>query len=1087
MLTKTDIQSHTNKTTYDKGVELYRKGHVMNVEIMETEFGNEIYSSVRGSKGRIYAVDLDISKKTGDILYDYCTCPAHESYDGLCKHCVAVLLEVEERQSRSRAKAGAKKDKKEVCKFPQTTPVLSQLLQFQSMKKALPYTAGEAYGKIGLEAELTFGYEEFLVGFKIGYGHMYVLKDVFSFAERMAKGENYAYGKKLEFVHIMEAFQEEAKPLVNFICNWANAHRKEYQEQVYTYGYGYQTRMRTARNISLNSYEIEELFRVLSSQKIIVKEDNGIIRKYDITEETFTADLYLRGAEDGIELELESFGYINGNLYEFYTKKDKMYKILKTKMDGVRDFIFCMWKNCDKAYIQKEDIPVFCREVLPELEKVFHCVKENFNVADYGIEDVSFEIYLDAPQKDFITCKVMAVYGEKKFNVYDTTQELGMRDMAEEVKVGKMVSFYCNAYDEQEKMMVLAEDEEKMYNLLTEGISTLQEKAEVFVSDALKRVNVSNSPKVSVGVSLSGNLLELKLTSEEMSKEQLIEILSAYKKKKKFYRLKNGDFVNVDEESMKVLAELQKGLNITDKQLKQEKISVPKYCALYLDAELKEQQGIPITKNKDFRALVRNMKTVEDNDFEVPESLAETLREYQKTGFLWLKTLKNNGFCGILADDMGLGKTLQVITFLQSEMEEEGENKKCLIVSPASLVFNWQSEIERFAPKLSVKVAAGSVAERKELLEGLEDRDIVVTSYDLLKRDIDLYKDIVFDYQVIDEAQYIKNHNTQAARAVKMIQAGYKLALTGTPVENSLSELWSIFDYLMPGFLYSYKRFREEIEIPIVQNDQEAVMTRLQKMIRPFVLRRMKKEVLKDLPDKIEKNMYAKMEGEQQKIYDANVKRLQLLLDKQSDEEFKNSKIQILSELTRLRQICCNPSLVFEDYKGNSSKTDMCIDLLKNAIEGGHKILLFSQFTSMLEALEKRMDEEKISYYTLTGSTSKEKRRKLVEQFNQDDTSVFCISLKAGGTGLNLTSADIVIHYDPWWNLAVQNQATDRAHRIGQKSVVTVYKLLAKGTIEENIVKLQDRKRELADQILNGEGMEQGSFSKEELLELLNG
>lgn len=271
----------------------------------------------------------------------------------------------------------------------------------------------------------------------------------------------------------------------------------------------------------------------------------------------------------------------------------------------------------------------------------------------------------------------------------------------------------------------------------------------------------------------------------------------------------------------------------------------------------------------------------------------------------------------------------------------------------------------------------------------------------------------------------------------------------------------------------------------MIQNHDEVAMKRIQKMIRPFVLRRLKKEVLTDLPDKLEKNFYAKMEGEQQKLYDAHVKRMQMMLDKQSEDEFKTSKIQILSELTKLRQICCNPALIYEHYSAGSVKMDLCIDLIGNAISGGHKILLFSQFTSLLEQLQERMREEHISFYTLTGSTSKEKRAKLVEAFNQDDTSVFCISLKAGGTGLNLTGADIVIHFDPWWNFAVQNQATDRAHRIGQKNVVTVYKLIVKGTIEENIMKLQEKKRELADQILSGEGMDSSSFNKEELMELL--
>ncbi|MDR0949730.1 MAG: DEAD/DEAH box helicase, partial [Lachnospiraceae bacterium] len=558
-------------------------------------------------------------------------------------------------------------------------------------------------------------------------------------------------------------------------------------------------------------------------------------------------------------------------------------------------------------------------------------------------------------------------------------------------------------------------------------------------------------------------------------------------KKKKFYRLKNGDFVNMEGEGIGALMELKAGLNLTDKQLRSDTIRIPKYRALYLDAELKEWQSLRLTKNKAFRALVRNMKTVEDNDYEIPASLRDILREYQKRGFLWLKTLKNNGFGGILADDMGLGKTLQVIAFLLSEQQEEVENRRCLIISPASLVYNWNNEIEKFAPQLSSKMVVGTASERRKIIESIQPGDIMLTSYDLLKRDIEYYQGISFAYQVIDEAQFIKNHNTQAAKAVKMVEADFKLALTGTPVENRLSELWSIFDYLMPGFLYAYQRFRGELETPIVAAQDREAVSRLQKLIRPFVLRRLKKDVLADLPDKLEENVYAKPEGEQQKLYDAHVKRLQLMLDKQTDEEFRTSKIQVLSELTRLRQLCCDPGLLYEDYQGNSAKTDMCLDLIRNAVNGGHKILLFSQFTSMLERLNKQLREEDISFYTLTGATSKEKRKELVEAFNRDDTSVFCISLKAGGTGLNLASADIVIHYDPWWNLAVQNQATDRAHRIGQQNVVTVYKLIVKGSIEENIIRLQDMKKELAEQILGGEGIDQGNFSKEELLQLLRG
>lgn len=264
-------------------------------------------------------------------------------------------------------------------------------------------------------------------------------------------------------------------------------------------------------------------------------------------------------------------------------------------------------------------------------------------------------------------------------------------------------------------------------------------------------------------------------------------------------------------------------------------------------------------------------------------------------------------------------------------------------------------------------------------------------------------------------------------------------------------------------------------------------MERLQKMIRPFVLRRLKKDVLNDLPAKLEKDMFSPLESEQKGLYEAHTERLRLMLGMQSDAEFRTSKLQILAEITRLRQICCYPGLVYEGYEGNSSKLEMCMELVRNAVNGGHKILLFSQFTTMLDVLATRLSRAGISFYMLTGATSKEKRARMVQAFNEDDTSVFCISLKAGGTGLNLTAADIVIHYDPWWNLAVQNQATDRAHRIGQKNVVNVYKLIVKDTIEENILKLQEKKRELADQILEGEGLNGGSFTKEELMELLSG
>ncbi|MEE1031696.1 MAG: DEAD/DEAH box helicase, partial [Ruminococcus sp.] len=634
------------------------------------------------------------------------------------------------------------------------------------------------------------------------------------------------------------------------------------------------------------------------------------------------------------------------------------------------------------------------------------------------------------------------------------------------------------------KEMVL-QGEDDIYCFLTEGIESMHTLGEVFISEKLKRIQVISKVKVQVGVSLSSNLLQLNISNDYFSKSELAEILSKYEKKKKYYRLKSGEFIRMDEEGMQALYDLKENFQLTDKEWNADTITVPGYRALYLDQRLKGE-GVQVQKNKEFKQLIRNMKTIEDNDFEIPLELEAVLREYQKTGFLWMKTLCKNQFGGILADDMGLGKTLQTITFLLSEFQEAGEEpRKAIIITPASLVYNWKNEFEKFAPQLNVHTVTGTLKERRALMDTLENQAILITSYQLLYRDEELYEKMSFDYQIIDEAQFIKNQGNQTTKAVKDIQARFRLALTGTPVENKLSELWSIFDYVMPGFLYKYQRFRKEIETPIVKNQNQEIMQRLQKMIQPFVLRRTKKEVLKELPDKIEKCMYAVLEGEQKSLYQAHAQRLQMQLSKQTDEEFQSSQIQILAELTRLRQLCCDPGTFYENYKGGSAKLDLCMQLVENAMESGHKILLFSQFTTMLDKIAQELDKRGIAHYMLTGRTKKLERVEMAEAFNQDDTPIFCISLKAGGTGLNLTGADMVIHFDPWWTAAVETQATDRAHRIGQKQVVTVYKLIASNTLEERIMELQNKKKELASQVLGGEGISRAKFSKEELLSLL--
>jgi len=430
---------------------------------------------------------------------------------------------------------------------------------------------------------------------------------------------------------------------------------------------------------------------------------------------------------------------------------------------------------------------------------------------------------------------------------------------------------------------------------------------------------------------------------------------------------------------------------------------------------------------------------------------------------------------------MGLGKTLQVIAFTMSIKRD----KPVLVVAPSSLTYNWQHEIMKFAPEAKSVIIEGQKNERVELLENLEGYDFVITSYPLMRRDMELYLKKEFACFFIDEAQYIKNPGTINAKSVKKIKAGGYFALTGTPIENSLSELWSIFDFVMKDYLYSYREFSRKFQKSIKKEEDKSKIEELKRKIQPFIMRRMKKEVLKELPEKIENTIYTGLENEQKKMYEAFVKVARNEIMYMSDFGGENH-MRILSLLMRLRQICCHPRLFDSNFKDESGKLLLFEELITSAIEAGHRILVFSQFTSMLAIIKERLDSLEIPYFYLDGSTHSEERIELANKFNRGEKEVFLISLKAGGTGLNLVGADMVIHYDPWWNPAVMDQASDRAYRIGQKKAVQVIKLAAKGTIEEQIIKLQDKKKELADSIIKENSTLLSKLTKEEILEIFS-
>lgn len=560
--------------------------------------------------------------------------------------------------------------------------------------------------------------------------------------------------------------------------------------------------------------------------------------------------------------------------------------------------------------------------------------------------------------------------------------------------------------------------------------------------------NITINPNITLDISQSRNgYMSMKLNIEGVDSNEYREIFSSYKNNNRLYRMKNGAYLDLKDKDIEQAFKLIDILNIYNDF---DNMKIPNNKAIYLEKLIEDEDLSFVNGSKYVSNVVKKFDKVKSKNYEVPKDLNATLRDYQVSGFEFFKTLSDYQFGGILADEMGLGKTIQTIAFLLSN-----KDKKSIVITPTALIYNWKNELEKFAPTLKVGLLHAAKSEREKILDNIDNYDVILTTYTTYKNDIDKYKNINFDYCIIDEAQNIKNPDAIITKAIKNVNAKVKFALTGTPIENNLMELWSIFDFIMPGYLYNKSKFKSIF----VNNDKNII--ELKNLIKPFILRRTKKEVITELPDKIEQKIIIDLEKEHKRAYKGYVN-----LITRKIKENNQDNITVFSYLTKLRQLCLSPELMVKNYQGKNSKLDVLINIINDSSD--EKILVFSQFTKVLEVIGKRLNEENISYSYLDGKTSAKDRVKLVEEFNTNNNKVFLISLKAGGTGLNLTSANIVVHFDPWWNPAVEDQASDRAHRIGQKNVVNVIKLIAKGTAEERVINLQETKKELIEDVING-------------------
>ena len=560
--------------------------------------------------------------------------------------------------------------------------------------------------------------------------------------------------------------------------------------------------------------------------------------------------------------------------------------------------------------------------------------------------------------------------------------------------------------------------------------------------------NITINPNITLDISQSRNgYMSMKLNIEGVDSNEYREIFSSYKNNNRLYRMKNGAYLDLKDNDLEQAFKLIDILNIYNDF---DNMKIPNNKAIYLEKLIEDEDLSFVNGSKYVSNVIKKFDKVKSKNYEIPKDLNATLRDYQVSGFEFFKTLSDYQFGGILADEMGLGKTIQTIAFLLSN-----KDKKSIVITPTALIYNWKNELEKFAPTLKVGLLHAAKSEREKILDNIDNYDVILTTYTTYKNDIDKYKNINFDYCIIDEAQNIKNPDAIITKAIKNVNAKVKFALTGTPIENNLMELWSIFDFIMPGYLYNKSKFKSIF----VNNDKNII--ELKNLIKPFILRRTKKEVITELPDKIEQKIIIDLEKEHKRAYKGYVN-----LITRKIKENNQDNITVFSYLTKLRQLCLSPELMVKNYQGKNSKLDVLINIINDSSD--EKILVFSQFTKVLEVIGKRLNEENISYSYLDGKTSAKDRVKLVEEFNTNNNKVFLISLKAGGTGLNLTSANIVVHFDPWWNPAVEDQASDRAHRIGQKNVVNVIKLIAKGTAEERVINLQETKKELIEDVING-------------------
>lgn len=885
----------------------------------------------------------------------------------------------------------------------------------------------------------SYYYDQIAFKLKIQVSRAYTVKNIQDLLRGFFEKRLESFGKNTQIYLTNDDLDEPSQLIYNFLLKYAFT--KDWQKEGEIY-----------------SECLDDFFNLNAS---LPKE----YTEFKTSKKNIKLVLNLLEHEDCFELNTElddSFLIGNKHLYMVNHKEIVQYTM---DPDGFLASLAYNLQQNDGWLIKKSEFKAFYLQCMqPYMEYIK--LETNVDVEKYTTLIENIRVYSDLENANMVVWGTYLENNQKKSFFTNTNSN-------QIASVEAIIQHYAVKIEDNKAIFKGRSD--ALYNFLDYGIPLIQKQADVYVSEELKRLKNRRSMNLSVKVYVQNDLLKMELDSN-VNVDELSHILNAYRKKKKFYQLKNGEMIDLENTGLEQLDELASTMNLTTKDFKKETIEKPAYQAFHLmdvNPEFDVRNDVTVTE------YTNRLMNIKKQPIQLKDEYKSLLRMYQQQGIQWLYDLKNMNLNGILADDMGLGKTLQVLVFYEQYVSKE---KPSLIVCPSSLMYNWMSEIEKFKIDVDAVCVTGTQDVRKDIIK--ENHELYITTYDYLRRDVELYMSMEFEYIVLDEAQFIKNPKTKNAQSVKSLKSKHRLALTGTPIENGLSELWSIFDFLLPGYLYSLNYFTKNFEKPIQMGDDKR-QAQLQKLVSPFILRRTKKQVLKDLPDKVEKDLWLNLSPEEKQLYLANLAQVNEQLQQQLELEQVDS-ILILAMMTRLRQICCEPRMLYENYTGESTKFKMCLDLIETLKENDKKVLLFSSFTSIFDSFIEEFNRRGIKYHMITGAVDKKKRKEEVDAFQSDDSNVFLISLKAGGTGLNLTKAQAVIHFDPWWNVSAQNQATDRAYRIGQTKNVLVYQLLMKNTIEEKIYEMQKRKKAMSDLFVENSKGGISTLSKKELKDLFS-